>query len=42
VAGPVAITTLFLFVSVPMMDRRNLERRPGYGEHMKRVSALFP
>jgi steroid 5-alpha reductase family enzyme len=42
VAGPIAITLLFVFVSIPMMDRRNLERRPGYAEHMKKVSAIIP
>ena len=42
VAGPLAMTALFIFVSIPMMDRRNLERRPGYAERMQRVSALVP
>jgi steroid 5-alpha reductase family enzyme len=42
VAGPVAMVLLFTFVSVPMMDRRSLERRPGYAEHMRRVPALLP
>lgn len=42
VVGPIIITALFLFVSTPMMDRRNLERRPGYAERMKKVSAIIP
>ena len=42
VAGPLAITVLFLAVSIPLMDKRNLERRPGYDEHIKKVSALIP
>ncbi len=42
VAGPLAITLLFAFVSVPMLDKRSLARRPGYAEHMKRLHALFP
>lgn len=42
VAGPAAITLLFIFFSIPTMDRRNLERRPGYEEHIKKVSALVP
>jgi steroid 5-alpha reductase family enzyme len=42
IVGPLAMTVLFIFVSIPMMDRRNLERRPGYEEHMRRVSALIP
>lgn len=42
IAGPLVMTLLFLFISIPMMDKRSLERRPGYEEHMKRVSALIP
>jgi steroid 5-alpha reductase family enzyme len=42
VVGPLVITALFLFVSIPMMDKRNLERRPGYAERMKKVSAIIP
>jgi steroid 5-alpha reductase family enzyme len=42
VAGPIAMVLLFTLVSVPMMDRRSLERRPAYEDHMRRVPALFP
>jgi len=42
VAGPLVITLLFLFISIPMMDKRSLDRRPGYEEHMKKVSGLIP
>ena len=42
VVGPVAMTVLFIFISIPMMDKRNVERKPGYEEHMRRVPALFP
>jgi steroid 5-alpha reductase family enzyme len=42
VAGPVVMVLLFALVSVPLMDRRSLERRPGYAEHMRRVPALLP
>jgi steroid 5-alpha reductase family enzyme len=24
------------------MEKRSLERRPGYGEHRKKIPALFP
>jgi len=41
-AGAVMITALFVFVSIPMIDRRSLKRRPGYAEHMKRLPALVP
>jgi len=40
--GALAITAMFAFVSVPMLDRRSLARRPGYAELMARVPALVP
>ena len=40
--GALAMTTMFVFASIPLMDKRNVERRPGYAEHMRRVPALFP
>ncbi|WP_020650909.1 DUF1295 domain-containing protein [Solimonas variicoloris] len=40
--GALAMTAMFVFVSIPLMDRRNLERRPAYAEHMRRVPALLP
>lgn len=42
VIGPLAITAMFIFASVPMLDRRSLARRPGYDAWMKRVPALVP
>ncbi|WP_328475583.1 DUF1295 domain-containing protein [Actinoplanes sp. NBC_00393] len=42
VIGPVSMVLLFAFVSVPMMDRRSLVRRPAYAEHMRQVPALLP
>ena len=42
VLGPITMVLLFTFVSVPMMDRRSLVRRPAYAEHMNRVPALLP
>ncbi len=40
--GPLAITVMFIVVSIPMMEKRMLERRPGYEERRKKVSALIP
>lgn len=40
--GAVAITAMFVLISVPMLDQRSLARRPGYSEHMKRLPALLP
>lgn len=42
ILGALAMTGMFVFVSVPMMDRRNVERRPGYAEFMKEVPMLLP
>lgn len=42
VIGPLSITCLFIFVSIPLMEKRNLLRRSGYAEHQKRVSVLIP
>ncbi len=41
-AGPLAITVMFVVVSIPMLDKRSLERRPAYAERMQHVSALIP
>ncbi len=42
IIGPVVITVLFTAISIPMMEKRNLSRRPGYAEHQKKVSPLLP
>ena len=42
IIGPIAMTAMFLGISIPWMDRRSCERRPEYAEHMKRVSGLIP
>jgi steroid 5-alpha reductase family enzyme len=42
VAGPLAITGLFAGVSVPLMDTRMVERRPGFAERMRRTRAIVP
>ena len=36
------MTAMFLFASIPMMDRRSAERRPGWDDHARRVPALVP
>ncbi len=40
--GAVAMSVMFWFVSIPMMDQRSLQRRPAYAEHMRKVSGLIP
>jgi steroid 5-alpha reductase family enzyme len=40
--GPAAMTAMFVFASIPMLDQRSRERRPGYAEYEKRTPALIP
>jgi steroid 5-alpha reductase family enzyme len=42
IIGPSAMVLMFIFASVPMIDRRSVERRPGYAAHMAQVSAIVP
>lgn len=40
VAGPVLITLLFIFISIPMMEKHILTSVPDYSRYQKRVSVL--
>lgn len=40
--GAVTMLTMFLLASIPMIDKRSIERRPAYAEHVKHVSAFVP
>lgn len=42
ILGSLAMAGMFIFVSIPMMDRRNIERRPGYAAFMREVPMLVP
>jgi steroid 5-alpha reductase family enzyme len=42
VPGAVTMLAMFLFASIPFMDKRNLQRKPAYAEYMRRTSALLP
>jgi steroid 5-alpha reductase family enzyme len=42
IAGPISITIMFLTVSIPMMEKRMLARRPGFAERQRTVPALAP
>lgn len=42
VVGPVAITVLFVSISIPMIDKRMLAKRPGYVEVIRRYPKLLP
>jgi steroid 5-alpha reductase family enzyme len=40
-SGPVLMLGLFLFISIPMIEKR-MASKPGYAERQARVSVLFP
>jgi len=40
--GPVSMTALLRGASTPMMDKRSLERRPGYEALMRELPAMLP
>jgi steroid 5-alpha reductase family enzyme len=40
--GALAITAMFRFISLPMMEERSLERRPGYADYQRRTSLVVP
>ncbi len=42
VAGPLAVTLMFMFASIPMLEKREMERRPEYAEYKKKVAVLLP
>lgn len=41
ILAPVAMTCLFLFVSIPMMERRQLANKPGYAAYRKATRILI-
>lgn len=41
-AGPVVMTALFVFVSIPLMERHMLARRPAFADLRRRIPALVP
>ena len=41
IMAPIAMTCLFLFISIPMMERRQLENKPGYAEYRKKTRILI-
>jgi steroid 5-alpha reductase family enzyme len=42
VFGPLSITSLFVFISVPWMDRHMLARHSGWASHARHLPALVP
>ena len=42
VSGPLTITGLFVFVSIPLIDKRMAQRREGWSAHVRKTRALLP
>ncbi len=42
IAGPLAITLMFIFASIPMIEKRMLYRRKDYKAYQEKVSMLIP
>jgi steroid 5-alpha reductase family enzyme len=42
IIGPISITILFNVVSIPLMEKRNLERKQNYHIYKEKVSRLIP
>ena len=42
VVGPIVMVVLFESTSIPMMEKRSLQRRPAYADYQHRVPRLLP
>jgi steroid 5-alpha reductase family enzyme len=42
IIAPILMTSLFIFISIPMMERKILSSRPEYQIYQEQVSMLFP
>ncbi len=42
IVGPFTVTIMFLVISIPMLEKRELERRAEYADYKKQVSILIP
>lgn len=42
IVSPLMMTSLFLFISIPWMERKIIKTRPDYKAYQKRVSMLIP
>lgn len=42
IIGTVSMTILFVLISIPMIEKRHLERKPMYHAYMQRTSFLIP
>ncbi len=42
IIGPLTVTLMFVFISIPMLEKREMGRRPEYAEYKKEVPMLLP
>lgn len=42
VVGALSMVFLFLYISIPMMEKRNINRKPGYQGYINKVPSLLP
>jgi steroid 5-alpha reductase family enzyme len=42
IIGPLAMTAMFVFATIPLMEKRQLKRKPAYADYVRRVSMLVP
>jgi steroid 5-alpha reductase family enzyme len=42
IAGPIVVTILFIFISIPMMEKHILSSTPSYSEYQKQVAMFIP
>ena len=42
IIGPLCMTGLFLFISIPMIEKRMLQRKPGYHDYQETTPMLLP
>jgi steroid 5-alpha reductase family enzyme len=42
VIGPLSISALFIFISIPMIEKRMLTRKPEYADYIKSTPILIP
>ncbi len=41
IGGPIAMTALFVGISIPLMEKRQLQNKPGYAEYRKQTRMLI-
>ena len=41
VCGPIAMTALFMGISIPLMEKRQLANKPGYAEYRRKTRILI-